>query len=182
MISFIATTLTHVLIISNINWLKNLPQNYWYGLQCVPERPVRFTLFPKICPLTKIYTCKNVYLKGYYLCYVNIIKTTTTIYFGRTQPAHTMPSRFRIKFSKISYVPRDINPPNCPEARFIQKFWSEFKRRVYEDNWQAKSIEQLQTRINGVYSKFGNEIFQKYSEGCHRLVGTISKYGLNKKQ
>ena len=42
--------------------------------------------------------------------------------------------------NNIKCLPKVKNPPNLPEARQIEDFWGQFKRLVYEDNWQATSI------------------------------------------
>ena len=45
--------------------------------------------------------------------------------------------------------PRGIsdNPANLPEVRPIEDFWSVLKVKVYENNWEAKSLHQLEVRI-----------------------------------
>ena len=48
----------------------------------------------------------------------------------------------------VNYVAKDDNPPNVPECRPIEHFWSLLKGKVYKNNWQAKTIKQLKNRIN----------------------------------
>jgi hypothetical protein len=38
---------------------------------------------------------------------------------------------------KIKLVPKNLNPPNVPQLRPIQKFWSILKRKVYFDGWEG---------------------------------------------
>ena len=40
----------------------------------------------------------------------------------------------------IQYVMKDINPPNAPQIRPIENYWSIFKQKVYENNWSAKIV------------------------------------------
>ena len=50
--------------------------------------------------------------------------------------------------NSVKYLPKSINPTNLPEVRTIEDFWGELKRDVYENDWKAKTISQLQVRIN----------------------------------
>ena len=43
----------------------------------------------------------------------------------------------------IPYVPKKENPPNIPQARSIEYFWSVLKYKVYGKGWKAQN-EQLQ--------------------------------------
>ena len=38
---------------------------------------------------------------------------------------------------EIPYIPRDKNPPNCPQLRPIEKFWAILEEKVYKDKWEA---------------------------------------------
>ena len=39
------------------------------------------------------------------------------------------------------------NPANLPEVRPIEDFWYILKAKVYENNWEAKTLHQLEIRI-----------------------------------
>ena len=56
----------------------------------------------------------------------------------------------------IHYVDKVDNPANLPEVRPIEDFWSILKAKVYEDNWEAKTLHQLEVRIK----KFLKEVDQ----------------------
>ncbi|RNA02961.1 glucosylceramidase 4 [Brachionus plicatilis] len=43
----------------------------------------------------------------------------------------------------INYVTKDINPPNVPQARPIENFWSCLSENVYEGGWQASNDQQM---------------------------------------
>lgn len=47
----------------------------------------------------------------------------------------------------IPFVPKKDNPPNIPQARPIEDFWSVLKRKVYEKGWEAQNEQQLMNRI-----------------------------------
>ena len=44
-------------------------------------------------------------------------------------------------------VPKKDNPPNDPQARRIEDFWSVPKREVYEKGWELQNEQQLIGRI-----------------------------------
>ena len=47
----------------------------------------------------------------------------------------------------IHHVDKVDNPANLPEVRPIEDFWSVLKAKVYENNWEAKTLHQLEVRI-----------------------------------
>ena len=47
----------------------------------------------------------------------------------------------------IHHVDKGYNPANFPEVRPIEDFWSILKAKVYENNWEAKTLHQLEVRI-----------------------------------
>ncbi|XP_031629638.1 prostatic acid phosphatase-like [Contarinia nasturtii] len=47
----------------------------------------------------------------------------------------------------IPFVPKKDNPPDIPQARLIEDFWSVLKRKVYEKGWEAQNEQQLIGRI-----------------------------------
>ena len=49
-----------------------------------------------------------------------------------------------LKSKGIPLVPKTINPANVPKARPIEDFWENLKAKVYEGNWTAKNIKELE--------------------------------------
>ena len=47
----------------------------------------------------------------------------------------------------IHLVDKVDNLANLPEVRPIEDFWSILKAKVYENNWKAKTLHQLEVRI-----------------------------------
>ncbi|KAJ8976795.1 hypothetical protein NQ317_014138 [Molorchus minor] len=52
-----------------------------------------------------------------------------------------------LEHNNINYVPREDNPPNVPQARPIEEFWSLLCRKVYDNGWEAQNEQQLRARI-----------------------------------
>ena len=44
-------------------------------------------------------------------------------------------------------VDKGDNPANLPEVRPIEDFWFILKAKVYENNWEAKTLQQFEVRI-----------------------------------
>lgn len=84
--------------------------------------------------------------------------------------------------SKINYVPKWKNPPNVPEARPIEDFWGILKRAVYEGNWQAKSISQLENRIEYCLKKMDPEVAKRYAMETKIRLGRIAFNNVIEKQ
>ena len=47
----------------------------------------------------------------------------------------------------IHHIDKVDNPANLPEVRTIEDFWSILIAKVYENNWEAKTLHQLEIRI-----------------------------------
>ena len=47
----------------------------------------------------------------------------------------------------IHHVDKVDNSANLSEVRPIEDIWSILKAKVYENNWEAKSLHQLEVRI-----------------------------------
>ena len=59
----------------------------------------------------------------------------------------------------VKFVPKDINPPNVPQARPIENFWGCLAQKVYEGCWEAKTEQQLISRIKSKMKEFDKKIF-----------------------
>ena len=44
----------------------------------------------------------------------------------------------------VQFVDKEFNPQNCPQARPIETMWSILKNMVYDEGWEAKTIDHLQ--------------------------------------
>ena len=47
----------------------------------------------------------------------------------------------------VNIVAKEDNYPNVPECRPVEHFWGILKGFVYKNNWQAKDLNQLRSRI-----------------------------------
>ena len=48
---------------------------------------------------------------------------------------------------KIPCVSYQNNPPNVPQVRSIETVWALLAQKVYENNWEAKTLDVLASRI-----------------------------------
>jgi len=63
-------------------------------------------------------------------------------------------------FSQFFTIPRNANPPNCPQIRPIEDFWAALKQEVYAGGWEAKSDCQLKQRIRLKLKNMDLAVFQ----------------------
>ena len=47
----------------------------------------------------------------------------------------------------VSFVPKEINPPNVPQTSPIENFWGYLAQKVYEGGCKVKTEQQLIRRI-----------------------------------
>ena len=60
----------------------------------------------------------------------------------------------------IPFVPKLANPPNVPQARPIEHFWSILADMVYDGGWVATNHQQLANRIKRQLKKIDLNILQ----------------------
>ena len=106
-------------------------------------------------------------------------KNTKYIFWPDLASAHY--SNKAVKFlneNGIKFVTKSENPPNMPECRCIEDFWSCIKRNVYKNGWQAENLDQLRSRIIYCFKKFDKELVQRLAESTSRRLDTIRRQGL----
>jgi hypothetical protein len=78
----------------------------------------------------------------------------------------------------IDFVPRDINPANLPEVRPIEDFWAYLKRKVYADNFQAKTVAELTVRIKSCLRKVDIPFVCNLAATAYKRLSKVSQEGI----
>lgn len=77
----------------------------------------------------------------------------------------------------IEMVQRDFNPQNCPQARPIETLWSILKNMVYDQGWEAKTINQLKRRIVQKMKEVDVTVVQSMFLGIRKQLRQIADNG-----
>lgn len=78
----------------------------------------------------------------------------------------------------INYVAKDDNPPNCPEVRPIENYFSILKQRVYAENWSAENRDQLIRRIKKCTKEISLQTYQSLFCNLKTKIRKASQFGL----
>ena len=78
----------------------------------------------------------------------------------------------------INFLPRESNPPNCPQLRPIEQFWYEMKCKVYAAGWRPKTKEDLIERIKIVAKKMTKNVCERLMKGVTRKCRKADKDGV----
>ena len=62
--------------------------------------------------------------------------------------------------NNIQFVDKHFNLQNCPQTRPIEIVWSISKSMVYDQEWEAKNINQLKQRIMQKIKKIDINLLQ----------------------
>lgn len=81
--------------------------------------------------------------------------------------------------ANIKFVPKNINPPNVPQARPIENFWGCLAQKVYEGGWEATTEEQLIRRIAAKLNEFTNADVKKLMGGLKAKLKKIGDHGVH---
>ena len=61
----------------------------------------------------------------------------------------------------IKFIPEKDNPPNVPQLRPIEQFWSYLGQKIYSNGWTTDKIPSLTRRINKIIKITPIEFYQK---------------------
>jgi hypothetical protein len=78
----------------------------------------------------------------------------------------------------INFVPKAKNPPNVPECRPIEDFWSILKGMVYKNNWKAKTFQELHDKILKCLENIDNNLVKSLFQSTRCRVGKIRENGV----
>ena len=77
----------------------------------------------------------------------------------------------------IKFVSRNENPANFPECRPIELFWTILKQKVYQGNWKAKSLKELEKRIRLLTKRISSSTLEKLLDGMVDKIRDIKRNG-----
>ena len=60
----------------------------------------------------------------------------------------------------VYFVDETTNPPNVPQARPIENEWVILAQKVYEGGWEAKTQQELISRIQSHLKNFDSNFLQ----------------------
>jgi hypothetical protein len=83
-----------------------------------------------------------------------------------------------LQTAKVNFVEKAANPANLPEVRPIEDLWGIIKAQVYKNNWQAKNLVQLRTRIKKCFKKLQPELIQRLARSIPSRLDQIRKKGV----
>ncbi|CAF1655177.1 unnamed protein product [Rotaria magnacalcarata] len=75
------------------------------------------------------------------------------------------------------FVYKEFNPQNCPQACPIETLWSILKNMVYDEDWEAKTINQLRRRITRKLKEIDIKIAQQMFLGIRKQLRKIADNG-----
>ena len=78
----------------------------------------------------------------------------------------------------VKFVPKDINPPNVPQARPIENVWGCLAQKVYEGGWETKTEQQLIYCTESSIKEFDEHIVESHLEGVKAKVKSTGENGV----
>ena len=78
----------------------------------------------------------------------------------------------------VYFVDETTNPPNVPQARPIENLWGILEQKVYEGGWEAKTQQDLISRIQSQLKKFDSNFLQSLIGGVKIKLRAIADRGV----
>ena len=75
----------------------------------------------------------------------------------------------------VHHVDKKDNTTNLPEARPIEDFWALVKNKVYENNWKAKHLEQLEVKIRKCLKEMDISTIQRTMSSVKKRLDKIRR-------
>ena len=76
-------------------------------------------------------------------------------------------------------MPKWLNPANVPKARPIEDFWGNLKQKVYEKDWRARNLQQLEQKIKPCLKKWtrslSRDMLEQWPKDWTIFVDMVSK-------
>jgi transposase len=82
-----------------------------------------------------------------------------------------------LESQNIKFVPKECNPPNCPQVRPIETFWAILEQMVYKDGWEAKTCKALAQRIRKCIKNFDKNLCKRLMDGLRSKVRILAREG-----
>lgn len=82
-----------------------------------------------------------------------------------------------LREQNIKFLAKDRNPPNVPQVRPIEKFWSHLKREVFKDGFKPKTIDELEQKAKKAFKTFDREYFEGLMKSVPRKVRAAAARG-----
>lgn len=72
--------------------------------------------------------------------------------------------------NQVDYIPRDMNPPNCPQFRPIENYWAIMKKKLIKSGKIVQDINSLRSTWNRQSKKVDKCTVQKMMAGIKKRV------------
>ena len=80
---------------------------------------------------------------------------------------------------KVEYKMHKDKGKSAPQIRPIEQFWGCLKMKVYENNWEAKSREQLIRRIQKCICEFDFDVIINMFNSLKDKIHQANEQGLS---
>lgn len=72
--------------------------------------------------------------------------------------------------NNVAVVPKDMNPPNTPEARPIEQYWSIVKGKLKKNGGKTKTLQEFRRKWNKAAKTVSDELVQDMMSTVRRKV------------
>lgn len=81
--------------------------------------------------------------------------------------------------NEVLYVPKELNPPNCPQLRPIETFWAQVKRILKQDQKVAKNAKSFHQYWISAAKKVDKDLVQRLMAGLPMKVLRFSRTAID---
>jgi hypothetical protein len=72
--------------------------------------------------------------------------------------------------NEVDILPKEMNPPNCPQFRPIEKYWAIVKGKLLKNGGSATEVNKMRQKWNKFAGEVTPELVQKMMRDIKRKV------------
>ncbi|RNA07558.1 glucosylceramidase 4 [Brachionus plicatilis] len=84
---------------------------------------------------------------------------------------------YAIMVQNYLYVAKEVNQANVPKARQIEDFWGNLKAKVYEGDWKAKNLNELENKTRTCLSNMDPNVVQDDTKTVRSKLDIMRLHG-----
>ena len=78
---------------------------------------------------------------------------------------------------EIKILPKERNPPNVPQLRPIETFWSQLKKQIFKEGFSPKTLSELEDRVKKCLRTFDKFHFERLMSRVGQKVRAAAECG-----
>lgn len=77
--------------------------------------------------------------------------------------------------NNVQFVEKDINPPNCPDLRPIERYWAIVKRHFRKEGTVSQNMQEFKKKLDSCHQESHKSNCAEFNEECQVQSASVSQ-------